>query len=445
LRECSERPGDVWEQLALISIGKAQSLEKGATQKERDLIQVLATYLKNPEDNNREATYLTTVRSLLKKYPLDPDVTSIQALSSMHMQGHQTTTEGNQKQAQSSADLVGEALKEHPQHPGLLHFHIHALEDAGKPADALNSANTLNNLVPGSGHLQHMPAHIYADIGRYHDASEANLRGIQADYTLFKEGGIQVPGFSGFYLHTQFYVFQSLSMEGRYKDALAEAKDVANRLKTGELISDKYYLDVFSAVPYLIITRFGNWSQAAKEPAPDISLPYTTGTWLYMQGMANVQQGNVKEAESIYKQYKEWIAKYQRETKDYNPTLIQLLCLGCLELEGQIAAANGNTKQQLNCLKAAVRVEDGLSMHMTPWYMPLRQCLAAALIKDGQWAEAEKVLRQDLKTNPNNGWSLFGLTQVLEHQHKTDELQKTKAKFESAWHNADWKITSVRL
>ena len=66
-----------------------------------------------------------------------------------------------------------------PRHPLALHLYIHAVEASSTPGRAEKAADTLLSLVPGSGHLVHMPAHTYWRVGRYHDASEANVKAAQ--------------------------------------------------------------------------------------------------------------------------------------------------------------------------------------------------------------------------------------------------------------------------
>lgn len=443
LKDSSDKPTDEWAALAKAAIRRAE-LAKNGSPKERELIRILAKYLDAPAtEKNSDEIFLNSLGLLADKYPTDPDLISIYALASMHVQAEQDSSEAT-KYAEAAVKRIEIALADHPKHPGLLHLHIHSLENAGRSKDGLESALILDNLVPGSGHLQHMPAHIYSALGRYHDASEANLRSLAADARLFNEGGLRIPEFAGFYLHSHFFLFQSLAMEGRYEEAIKQAKLLVHQLDDGAIPSTQLYRDIFGAVPYLIITRFGNWSQALQEPAPNPQLLFTTGSWLYMQGMANVNTGKMEQAEKILKEYRAWISKYQKDKDHYDSTLIQLLCLGCLELEGQIAASNGNKMRQFYLLGEAARTEAGLTMHMTPWYMPIRQSLGAALVKAELWEQAEVVFYQDLKINPENGWSLFGLMTVLKKQNKTDEWKVAKAKFDRAWKNADWKLSSSR-
>ncbi len=80
-----------------------------------------------------------------------------------------------------------------------------------------------------------------------------------------------------------------------------------------------------------------------------------------------------------------------------------------------------------------------------PWYYPVRQSLGAALLAAGRAAEAEAVYREDLRRNPENGWSLFGLAQALRAQGKTADADQTQAEFQAVWKSADTQLTSSRF
>jgi tetratricopeptide (TPR) repeat protein len=80
-----------------------------------------------------------------------------------------------------------------------------------------------------------------------------------------------------------------------------------------------------------------------------------------------------------------------------------------------------------------------------PWYYPLRQSLGAVLLQSGRAAEAEEVYREDLRRNPNNGWSLFGLSQSLRAQDKLAEASIIELRFQRAWGRADVSLKASRF
>jgi predicted Zn-dependent protease len=115
-------------------------------------------------------------------------------------------------------------------------------------------------------------------------------------------------------------------------------------------------------------------------------------------------------------------------------------------LAGEIAARSGQTDLAVRHLLAAVAEQDGhWFTEPAPWYFPVRQSLGAALLAGGRPVEAEAVYRDDLKRNPDNGWSLFGLARSLEAQGKTADAAAVEARFRKAWARADVTLSASRF
>jgi predicted Zn-dependent protease len=115
-------------------------------------------------------------------------------------------------------------------------------------------------------------------------------------------------------------------------------------------------------------------------------------------------------------------------------------------LGGEIAAKAGDVGSAERLLRAAVAEQDThWFTEPPPWYFPVRQTLGAVLLQAGRAADAEVVYREDLKRNPGNGWSLFGLAQSLRAQGKTAEAARVEASFRTAWAQADVTLTASRF
>jgi predicted Zn-dependent protease len=115
-------------------------------------------------------------------------------------------------------------------------------------------------------------------------------------------------------------------------------------------------------------------------------------------------------------------------------------------LAGEIAARGGDADAAVKHLAVAVRLQDEhWFTEPPPWHYPVRQSLGAALLQAGRAAEAEAVYREDLRGNPENGWSLFGLAQSLRAQGKTADAAAVDARFRRAWARADVSLTSSRF
>ena len=125
-------------------------------------------------------------------------------------------------------------------------------------------------------------------------------------------------------------------------------------------------------------------------------------------------------------------------------TIGRILDIAQHVLRGEIAMAKGNTAQAITLLREAVRLEDGLRYNEpSDWYHPVRQPLGAVLLKAGKLRQAERIYRQDLKRNPENGWSLFGLMSSLRAQNKKDEANRVELRFNKAWDHADFDLSEL--
>jgi tetratricopeptide (TPR) repeat protein len=110
---------------------------------------------------------------------------------------------------------------------------------------------------------------------------------------------------------------------------------------------------------------------------------------------------------------------------------------------GEILYREGKLDEGLDHLRKAVAIEDTLKYDEPPdWIQPVRHALGAALVREGRYAEAEAVYREDLTRLPNNGWSLFGLSRCLEAQGKGDEAKRIRAQFNEVWNEADVTLSS---
>ncbi len=448
LSECAQGAGDPWAMQASTAALRAQVLANAASAKDKALVQSLLEKFQIIQNQPTPALqkYAATMKVLHQKYPNDPDITALYAKSAMEALGsdrHENIAIQN-----TLLQILADALKKNPNHVGLNHLNIHVAEAIGKPGEALQSADLLGKLVPGSGHLQHMPAHIYMHLGRYHDASAANQRGIAADDKLFREGALKIPEFAGFYLHNYFYLFASLTMEGRSSDALSTSNKLIGRLISGDLPSNPYLQDVFFSVPYLLMARFGKWEDVIKASPPPSDLFFAKGAMIYSQGLADIRSGHSKNAQASLVELKKNKQLFDAQKVD-DPTraadLSHLFDLMGLDLEAQIAASQGNHAKAIQNLKMAVTIEDNLDTSMLPWYLPMRQALATELLTAGQFPEALKVFEEDLKRHPNNGWSLFGLTKTLHSENKFSKNAQENNDFQKAWRFSDLILTSPRF
>src|SRR5690606_33130753 len=199
--------------------------------------------------------------------------------------------------------------------------------------------------------------------------------------------------------------------------------------------------------PWFDHVRFGRWGAIAgvENPAPD--LPYVTAIWHYAQAMAAVRQQRLDQADAHLAALRPLAADPAMDRLmvwDRYP-LAHAARIAERTVTAELAAARGRFDEAVAALGEAVAIEDAIPYDEPPgWHAPVRQTLGAVLLDAGRAAEAEAVYREELRRNPDNGWSLFGLARSLEAQG-SPEAAAAKAAFERAWANADITLASSRL
>jgi tetratricopeptide (TPR) repeat protein len=359
------------------------------------------------------------------------------------------TPEGEPREA--TVELLAtleSVLERNPDHPAANHYYIHATEASNNPDRAIPSAERLETLVPGAGHLVHMPAHTYWRVGRYYDAFRVNLTAHDADMNTV--GGTPDKGTfysMAYYPHNIHFLFAAAQMLGNSEDAIQAARDLV-----GSLPDDTYraipMLEDFRPMYYYSLVRFGKWDEILAEPAPAEDLKLSTGMWNYAQGLARLRTGDTEGAQQALAEVQAYAAMPELAEQGLLSfaTAQQILQISSGILAGELAAAQGDYDTAVAELEAAVAIQDGLPYIEPPaWFYPVRQTLGAVLLEAGRAEEAEAVYRKDLEQYRANGWSLFGLMTALEAQGKSDEAATVQAEFEDAWQYADVELTASRF
>ncbi|MEJ2766524.1 hypothetical protein VV869_21435 [Photobacterium sp. MCCC 1A19761] len=425
---------------------KALSLADQASDRERALINALATrYSPEPvADRSRlDQDFATAMGQVYQRYPDDPDIAVMYAESLMDLHPWDYWTEDDQAQPWTVEieTILKKVVVNHPRHPHGHHLYIHLMENSPRPEDAIKSADLIRTLAPASGHLVHMAGHAYYAAGLYHDCSLINEKAIEVDKVLsatFDTSGLYQVGYMPHNLH---FLLASYMMEGRSREAVEVAKALASGIDPSKMRQpDLGALQLYYSTPYYTLVRFGRWSRILDEPAPPADLKFPTGMWHYARGMAYTRKGKVDMAEAELMQLKAIAVAPELSTiKVWGLNrLSSLLAIAVEVLSGEIAAQRGEVETAIAHLKRGVDLEERLIFdEPPPWYFPVRQALGARLLDHGDAAEAEAVYRKDLLKNAENPWSLYGLTQSLKAQGKTDLAADTEKRFRRAWARAD--------
>ena len=437
---------------AYQAIQQAVTLARHASLHERAYIEALSTrYAADPETADRAAldrTYSDAMRDLSQRYPGDLDAATLFAASLMNLRPWDYWTPDSQPKS-GTLELVAaleSVLERNADHIGAIHYYIHAVEASSRPERALPYARRLAAQIPGSGHLVHMPSHIYLRVGLYEDSSDSNARAVEVDEAYIEKEQPQGLYPAMYYPHNIDFLWASRQMEGRSENAIAAARRLAART-TPEVARQIPPLEGWTAMPLCAYVRFGKWQDILNEPQPPEDLKYMTAIWHYARALAFAATDKMEDAQKEHAQL-DAIAQAMPADRMImgRNSAANLLSIASHVVAGELAAKQGKTGEAVKHLEEAVQIQDGLAYNEPPpWYYPVRQSLGAVLVAAGKNAEAEQVYRKDLALNPNNGWSLYGLAQSLRAQDKSPEAATVDAEFKKAWAKADVELTASRF
>ncbi len=434
---------------AYEAIQKAVSLKNKVSEKERDFIDALATRYNGDTASPRgplDLAYAEAMRELSNKYPEDDDAASLFAESLMNTMpwDYWIDADSPKPLTVEAIEILEKVMARNPRHPMALHLYIHAVESSSQPERAEAAADILLDLVPGAGHLVHMPSHIYWRVGRYADASESNIMAAAVDEAYIAACNAQ--GFypAAYYPHNIHFLWASSSMEGRSEIAIEAGEKVAKNVRL-EMIDQFPGVEFFKTVPMLSLVQFGLWDRVLELDPPAERLEYANAIWHYARSVAYSNKGNIESA-----QKERQMIESLKDNNDvlhldsiYYPASMLLEIADSLAL-GEIAISNNDYQSAIQYFANAVSVQDALPYTEPPfWYYPTRLSLGKAYLLSDQADEAEVVFEENLKRYPRNGWALYGLIQALETQNKDSSM--VQKQFDIIWQNADVELTSSRF
>jgi len=436
------------EQAAYDAVQKALALSQNGPANEQAYIKALATrYSNDPKADLKKlaAEYKNAMGELSKKYPDDLDAATLYAESMMDLRPWRLWS-ADGKPAEGTEEIVAvleSVLKRNPNHPGAIHYYIHAVEASPHPERALAYAPKLPQLMPMAGHLVHMPAHIYERVGDYQAAARSNTDAAAADEAYFKATGVKGV-YSMYYAHNLDFLAIAKSMQGRYRDAIETSNKLVNF--TRPMIKDMPMFEPVLAKSILMWERFHRWDEIMRQPQPDASLPATLAIWHFARGEMFAGRGDLANAEAEQQAFLKTAKTVPADSmSSLNPTR-KILTIAEDVLGARIAEAKHDNQKAIELFSSGVREEDSLAYDEPPqWFHPVRESLGGFLLRSGNYAEAEKVFRADLEKNRHSGRSLFGLMESLQGQKKTDAAAIAQREFEAAWKNADTKLSVADL
>lgn len=439
---------------AYKAVQKAAELSKGNSQKERMLIMSLVMRYDSVQTDDRswnDESYAFSMGSIYPLFPDDADMATLYAEALMDQHPWDLwNSDGTPKSwTPEIVKVLEDVLKKNPKHVGANHYYIHAVEASQKPDRAMASADLLRDLVPAAGHLVHMPSHIYIRTGRYHDGTVANQKAVQVDNDYISACHAQGVYPLAYFPHNYHFMAATATLEGDKNTAVMASQKMREQLDK-KLLRDPDWgtLQHYYSIIYYVMLKFGMWDEILKEASPDADLPYPRAILEYAKGMASLGKHDLVNA-------KVHLAALEVLSHDSAAMSVSiwginsasdLMSIAVRVLRGELLNKEGKMAEAIDELNKAVAIEDKLQYNEPPdWFFSVRHNLAAVYIENKMVAEAEKVLREDLKKYPLNGWALLGLDKALQFQGKSEEAKKVELQFEEAWKYAGVTITSCRI
>jgi tetratricopeptide (TPR) repeat protein len=432
------------EEKAWLAVDRAMALSGNASERERAYVQALVTrYSKDPAVDRKQlaARYREAMKSLRDRYPDDLDAATLYAESIMNLRPWQLwSADGTPAEGTLDAvEVLEGVLRRNPNHPGANHYYIHAVEASKSPERALPSAYRLGRLMPGAGHMVHMPSHIFIRTGDHELSAVTNVTAAEVDRRYIERTGATGVYPLMYYSHNLHFVSYARMMQGRYDEALLYARRL--RKNVSGAIDGMPMLTPYGAFEWLILTRFAKWNEMLAEPEPEEKTEALHAYYRYARGLALAGLGRASEASAEAERLDAICARIPEDQNLMINPVRSVLAVAQAELAAKIARAKEDSDAEIAALRRAVEAQDKLGYMEPPeWHYPVREALGAALLRHGKPAEAEAVFRHDLQINPRNGRSLFGLVESLKAQGNTVAAELVSREFTAAWTGGAMKL-----
>ena len=477
------------------AISQAVSLKDHCSELEQDLIMALSKrHTKEARDNANPAAlnmgnspelnqaFAEAMAPLYEKYKGNLDVTAIYVEALMNLNPwtlwNKDAASGEITPVDDSTlmliKIMEDAFENVPgakEHPALCHLYCHALELSPYPERALPAADVLRTLMPGCGHLVHMPSHIDAWVGQWKEAMDCNIAAVKADDHYVELTGNESQFYKFYRMHNHHFVVWCAMFEGQYETAMKYARKAVDTLPAGDenhgaqfmlagiIPMGAIFLESYVTMPWHVMIRFGKWDEILAEPmySDKEVFPATIATQHYARGVAYASKGMVPEAEAEQALFQEALQNpalagrlmhnnlmYQDPAEGPSILNVNAAILEAeIEYRRQFLAKAAGEPHDFTAAFDELRRGVDLSLNLAynePWgqMQPVRHILGALLFEQGHVEEAEEVYRADIKLWKDNMWGLLGLKLCLEARGDApDELAEVTKLFNERSSRAD--------
>ncbi|HWI56005.1 MAG TPA: hypothetical protein VNZ22_02175 [Bacillota bacterium] len=423
------------------ALTQAKALASRTRPLEQALIRALSQRYAQSQPQDRsslDVAYATAMRNLWRTYPDNADVGTLFAEAAMDLHPWDLwQADGPRPWTPEILTTLERALQLDLKHPGANHLYIHAMEASPQPEKAVPAADRLRKLVPDASHLVHMPAHIYARVGRWGDAAQANREALKADARY--RTAYPRPGFYNMYMaHNAHFLTFAAMMQGRSDEALRCAHQMIAEVPDQFIKDYTPVADGFLILESEALMRFGRWEEILAQPEPPPGLPLSRALWHFTRTSALTALDRTNAASAEKAAFEQAAAAVPKDWTFGNNSATNLLQIASRVLAGEMAAQRGQWEAAIQALREGVQIENTLRYNEPPdWIQPVRHTLGAVLLRAGKASEAATVYREDLERYPENGWSLMGLRDALRQQGKDAEARVVDKRCKKAWRQAD--------
>jgi tetratricopeptide (TPR) repeat protein len=382
-----------------------------------------------------DKAYTAEMRRVFNAFPDDLDVRSVFAEAIMNETPWQMWDLRSGKPAGAGTEdcraVLEDAFDRMPSawdHPGLLHLYVHLMEMSPFPQRALRAGDRLRDIVPGSGHLIHMPTHLDVLCGHYRDVLVYNQKALAADRKFLAYS--DDPGvYLVYVIHNFHFAIYGAMFLGQYTPAIAAADELIATIPEKVLriqsppMAD--FLEGYLTMKQHVLVRFGKWRDIIAQQVPVDGDLYCSNLAMihYAKAVAHSALGNVADAEAEKALFTAAMSRVPESRRVHNNKVVNLLGVAEAMLNGELDYRKGDHDNAFTHLRRSVELSDALPYDEPwGWMQPPRHALGALLLEQGRIEEAEAVYRSDLGLDgklsracqhPDNVWSLHGLHECL--------------------------------
>jgi tetratricopeptide (TPR) repeat protein len=447
--------GSAADQLKPVVTRMKELAPKASDHEQRYIRSVVESFGKKGEEASQ--AYQREMEAIIYRYPGDLDAKLLLALSLENG----FDDKGDPRAGELYAiGILRDILRDHPDNAAANHYWIHAVEASDHPEWALESARKLGSLAPGSGHMVHMPGHIFYRTGDYESARKCFLDSIQVDEAYMRAQKTD-PEDDRNYAHNLSYLIANSAEEGRAREALeyaARLEPLAHSATDGSHPgSAAFYVVQIGGTRSRLAIRFGEWREAIEHPVefgipenqmPDAARALRDGMAIYAKAMQSLEH---EDADGGARENDQLDALLWRFTRDRDQTdrtaqrVGEILGVASKELEGNVASHRGNYERAKVLLKEAVETEKKLGYSEPPLYSrPSLESLGYAAIRAGQWETARDAFRQVLVLRPKSGFGYYGIALAYDREGNRSAAAKAYQDFLASWQHADQDLAIVK-